>query len=908
MNKVRDEYLEYRNEVPETILDFKGLRKSIKDFKVDKAVDVLMGFYDNAWTCKGKWYSRFLPTVAEDIVDSVDTGTHNIGIFSTALCLETIAAYAKDVDECKKSIDEKLWVWEEGRDRRVAVCDRRKAGTTMGRIESKQRTTTVRREAPKQYYGKEKAYSYFQFIIDGLYGDFDVKLGFLARIATLVRFGNYLSHWEIKEHFIDKADEQIRKKFHKICSECIAEFYERFLTKREGIHPFELYRFLQFVRIWGAELSTYLVEPKKVLSMLTKSRRNKLKGLVNLLNEQIQKHSEKTNPDDAVFRYFFEEVYLFAKYELYRQISLKQSGDSRLYDAKRLIYALLIVYLDNRFSNALVRNKALELIFLPYREDNNYIWPTGQQVAMSKDGLMIVSDNECVCDLLGCEYLSTTLLGFITELKCIYDGYARTKRFANGKITGWYPIHQRDQTPTSWTSAFTLSFIKRFCKLISLKLSVKAKEKFRSNYRKPDVAWNDIYDSTAAKAKIRLMFPGDYDRRKYVPNGDRDVIQDCRYRTAILFGPPGTGKTTYGRALATKLKLDYLELTPGDFFSGGEDSILVTINDIFEHLLHLKDTVVFIDEIDDLVKDRNPMMKDNKPTPDQPYDPRILFVNSLLPRFQELHDKGNIILLMATNNIERVDEAISRMGRVDLVIPVGAMSPHGRLKYLHKFYNRHEDVLGMLHDLSEEEQLGLVVEFLNATEAFNYGTLKQYSEMIIDEVKKIKDEDASAIKAKIVSLLKVQAHQKGEGNSLLIWQEKVIKLGRDYDTRPRHANGDFQDFGHFSYIKFPETKDRFQKAFIRLYYNLNNNEAIDSNLAKKIEETISTYCKEFTMVEAKLSKSNKFDSPLYNIMTPFYDDIIDAIERTKDEDTKEMLERSRKNIEKLIFRRSMLPE
>jgi DNA polymerase III delta prime subunit len=925
---IKDDYLEYRDAIPETILDFKGLRKSIKDFKVDRAVEVLTRYYDdNGLTCNGQQYSRFLPTAAEDIVDSAETGTHNIGIFSTAICLETIAAYAKNINEC--SIDGKLWVWEESRDRRVPTCESRK-------VDHERRLLT------KPYYGKEKAYAYFKFIIDGLHGDFDVRYGFLAKIATLVRFGNYLNYWEIKEHFISRADESIKNKFHEICSECIVDFQDRFLTKREGIHPFELYRFLQFVRIWGTELSTLLVEPEKVLKSLTQyltDPKNSKEGAVDFLNKQIKKQTTKMNLFDAVFRYFFDQVYLFAKYELYRQISLKQSGDCRLYDAKRLIYALLIVYLDNRFSNTLIRNKALELIFTPFGEDRNFIWPTGQQVAMSKDGLMIVSDNECVCDLLGSEYLSSTLLDYITELKCIYDGYARTKRSADGKITGWYPVQQRDQTPTSWTSALTLSFIKRFCKLVSLKLAMKAKEKFRSNYRKPDVQWNDIYDSTAAKAKIRLMFPMEYDSRKYAINGQREIIQDCRYRTAILFGPPGTGKTTYGRALATQLKLDYLELTPGDFFSSGEDSILATINDIFEHLLHLRDTVVFIDEIDDLVKDRNPMEKENAPKMDQPYDPRTLFVNSLLPRFQELHDKGNIILLMATNNIERVDEAISRMGRVDLVIPIGAMSPHGRLMFLRKLCSNHQDVLGPLFSLSIEENIDLIVEYLNATEAFNYGALKQYSQMILDEVKKIRGGDVSTIRNKVVKLFEMQAKQKNKGNSLLIWEDDVIRDNHKYDTRPRHQHGDFQDFRHFSEVELcPETKKRFQKEFIRLYINLNMIE-IDYKCAEEIQHTISKYSNDnFLMEETQPRKVKQFDGLLFNIMTPFFDDIEHAIDKVKDDDNNtkamiklanvgnkeliakyeeklaknknimEKLTSSRTQIGRLIFDRSMLPE
>ena len=109
--------------------------------------------------------------------------------------------------------------------------------------------------------------------------------------------------------------------------------------------------------------------------------------------------SEK-NQNNSYKQYFFNKIYLYAKYELYRQMALKLSGDTTLYDVKRLIYSLLIVYIDNRFSNNLVRERALELIFETQRKEPYSIWPTGQLLPISVDSLDSISSVECASDLL----------------------------------------------------------------------------------------------------------------------------------------------------------------------------------------------------------------------------------------------------------------------------------------------------------------------------------------------------------------------------------------------------------------------------------------------------------------------------------------------------------------------------
>jgi hypothetical protein len=82
----------------------------------------------------------------------------------------------------------------------------------------------------------------------------------------------------------------------------------------------------------------------------------------------------------------------------------------------------------------------------------------------------------------------------------------------------------------------------------------------------------------------------------------RSPIQ--HYRSAVLFGPPGTSKTTLVRMLAGKLNLPYIEITPADFVGRGMDQIYVRTAEIFNDLMDLAGAVVLFDEMDALAAKR----------------------------------------------------------------------------------------------------------------------------------------------------------------------------------------------------------------------------------------------------------------------------------------------------------------
>jgi SpoVK/Ycf46/Vps4 family AAA+-type ATPase len=303
--------------------------------------------------------------------------------------------------------------------------------------------------------------------------------------------------------------------------------------------------------------------------------------------------------------------------------------------------------------------------------------------------------------------------------------------------------------------------------------------------------------------------------------GGKKTKTKVNLRTAMFFGPPGTGKTTLARAFANKLDWKYLELTPGDFYSGGENEILPKINNIFFNLMHLKETVVFIDEIDDLVIKRKQ---------DGGFDRRTLYVNTLLPRFQEIHDKSEIILLASTNHYNNVDPAISRLGRFDLVIPVGPMSEHGRIDlFFNKIICSDEDNFVKKYNCHE-----ILKDLLKNTSGYTFTQVK----LFVDEFKKA-------------------INSKTESGGIIINTDFLVKFSASLklnNFNPEIKSGDTQTLRFGSslesenietdrirpFSKFDYTDSTLDKAdkLLRTYnvYNQNN-----ESVKIKIDQIIDLY-------------------------------------------------------------------
>lgn len=145
--------------------------------------------------------------------------------------------------------------------------------------------------------------------------------------------------------------------------------------------------------------------------------------------------------------------------------------------------------------------------------------------------------------------------------------------------------------------------------------------------------------------------------------------------SVLLFGPPGTSKTTIVKAVADGLKWPIVLLSPGDFIQKGLEYIEAQARSVFERLMSLSRSVVIFDECDELFRDRTPSADT-----EQTRGITAFVTASMLPKLQELHDRGRIVFFICTNKFDTIDPAIKRGGRIDHIVGIGPPDETARSK------------------------------------------------------------------------------------------------------------------------------------------------------------------------------------------------------------------------------------
>lgn len=131
-------------------------------------------------------------------------------------------------------------------------------------------------------------------------------------------------------------------------------------------------------------------------------------------------------------------------------------------------------------------------------------------------------------------------------------------------------------------------------------------------------------------------------------------------KAVILFGPPGTGKTSFAKAVSGRLGWPFIELFPSRLATPGV-STATALREAFTSLMELESVVLFIDEVEEIAGVRS----------GDPSDPTHGVTNELLKLIPAFRKHDERLLICATNSVRTLDPAVLRPGRFDYIIPIG---------------------------------------------------------------------------------------------------------------------------------------------------------------------------------------------------------------------------------------------
>lgn len=126
----------------------------------------------------------------------------------------------------------------------------------------------------------------------------------------------------------------------------------------------------------------------------------------------------------------------------------------------------------------------------------------------------------------------------------------------------------------------------------------------------------------------------------------------------LLYGPPGCGKTFFAEKLAEEIGFRFYQIKPSDLQSKYVNATQENIGALFNEARENSPSIVFIDELDALVPDRNsPNMNHMSSSA----------VNEFLAQMNNSGEAG-VFVIGATNRPEHIDPAVLRAGRLDKII------------------------------------------------------------------------------------------------------------------------------------------------------------------------------------------------------------------------------------------------
>ena len=183
----------------------------------------------------------------------------------------------------------------------------------------------------------------------------------------------------------------------------------------------------------------------------------------------------------------------------------------------------------------------------------------------------------------------------------------------------------------------------------------------------PDVAYEDIGGLDEELEQVREMIE--------LPMRHPELFKRLGIeppKGVLLHGPPGTGKTLIAKAVANEIDAHFQTLSGPEIMSKYYGESEEQLREVFEEASENAPAIIFMDELDSIAPKREEAGGD--------VERRV--VAQLLSLMDGLEERGEVVVIGATNRVDAIDPALRRGGRFDREIEIGVPDRDGRKEIL----------------------------------------------------------------------------------------------------------------------------------------------------------------------------------------------------------------------------------
>ena len=194
----------------------------------------------------------------------------------------------------------------------------------------------------------------------------------------------------------------------------------------------------------------------------------------------------------------------------------------------------------------------------------------------------------------------------------------------------------------------------------------------------------------------------------------------------LLYGPPGCGKTFFAKHFAEEVGFNFMCITPASLKSRYVNATQENIAKMFKEAEENAPTVIFIDEMNELVPNRDD---------GNVHEMSRSAVNEMLAQMDRTGEKG-IFIIGATNYPNMIDPAILRAGRLDKKYYIGVPDIEARMALFRLYLNKRPYDFGLdYHQLADMTQGYVSADIQLIVNDASRNALRQHSKITMELLK-----------------------------------------------------------------------------------------------------------------------------------------------------------------------------